>query len=150
MNFVKTLLNLRVEPGTFDDLKTVEVVAAVIMENGRVFATQRGYGDFKDKWEFPGGKMETGESREDALRREIREELDAELRIEAFLCTVEYDYPSFHLTMHCFLCSVLSGQPTLIEHEAARWLSEDELFSVDWLPADIEVVTALKRKSRIS
>ncbi len=122
------------------NMKTIEVVAAVIADGGRIFATQRGYGEFKGMWEFPGGKMEPGESREEALMREIREELETEVRVGELLCTVEYDYPSFHLTMHCFICSVVSGNLVLREHEAARWLAADELFSVDWLPADIDVV----------
>ncbi len=124
-------------------MKTIEVAAAIITENGRIFATQRGYGDFKDKWEFPGGKIERGESREDALVREISEELDTLISVDDFLCTVEYDYPAFHLTMHCFMCSVVAGDLVLREHEAARWLAADELYDVDWLPADISVVEAL-------
>ncbi len=130
------------------DMKNIEVVAAIIIESGKVFATQRGYGDFKDKWEFPGGKMEVGESREDALVREIREELDSDISVDDFLCTVDYDYPAFHLTMHCFICSVLAGNLSLKEHEAARWLGDDELFSVDWLPADLDVVHALEDRLR--
>lgn len=121
-------------------MRKIEVVAAVLVRDGRVFATQRGYGEFKDKWEFPGGKMEAGEGREEALRREIREELDAEIAVGKLLCTVEYDYPAFHLTMHCYLCSVVSGTLVLKEHESARWLSADGLESVDWLPADIQVI----------
>ncbi len=125
-------------------MKKIEVAAAVISENGSIFATQRGYGEFKDMWEFPGGKIESGESVEDALKREILEELDTEITVDDFLCTVEYDYPLFHLTMHCFICSVVSGGLTLKEHEAARWLAKDELFSVEWLPADVDVVKALE------
>ncbi len=128
-------------------MKTIEVVAAAIIGNGKVFATQRGYGDFKDMWEFPGGKIEPGESRESALVREIREELDTEISVDDFLCTVEYDYPAFHLIMHCFLCSVVEGDLKLKEHEAARWLSEGELYSVDWLPADIDIVRILESLS---
>ncbi len=124
-------------------LKTIEVVAAIIVEQDRIFATQRGYGEFKDMWEFPGGKMEQGESREDALVREIQEELDTEISVDKFLCTVEYDYPAFHLTMHCFICSILKGDLVLREHEAAKWLTRDELYSVDWLPADISVVSEI-------
>jgi len=120
------------------------VVAAVIHDGGRILATQRGYGEFKDKWEFPGGKMEAGESREEALRREIREELDTEINIGKLLCTVEYDYPAFHLTMHCYLCSVVSGTLVLKEHESARWLSADGLESVDWLPADLQILPLIK------
>ena len=122
-------------------MRTIEVVAAVIFDDqGRIFATQRGYGEWKDWWEFPGGKMEAGETPEEALKREIREELSTEISVDEFLCTVEYDYPKFHLTMHCFWCRVESGALTLKEHEAARWLAKDELDSVDWLPADKEVV----------
>ena len=120
------------------------MVAAVIHDGGRILATQRGYGEFKDTWEFPGGKMEAGESREEALRREIREELDTEINIGKLLCTVEYDYPAFHLTMHCYLCSVVSGTLELKEHESARWLSADGLESVDWLPADLQILPLIK------
>ena len=126
-------------------MRQIEVVAAVLVRDGRVFATQRGYGEFKDKWEFPGGKMEAGEGREEALRREIREELDAEIAVGKLLCTVEYDYPAFHLTMHCYLCSVVSGTLVLKEHESARWLSADGLESVDWLPADIQVIPIIRK-----
>ena len=126
-------------------MRKIEVVAAVLVRDGRVFATQRGYGEFKDKWEFPGGKMEAGEGREEALRREIREELDAEIAVGKLLCTVEYDYPAFHLTMHCYLCSVVSGTLELKEHESARWLSADGLESVDWLPADIQVIPIIRK-----
>ncbi len=125
-------------------MKTIEVVAAVIADGGRIFATQRGYGEFKGMWEFPGGKMEAGESREGALRREIREELDVEVEVGDFLCTVDYDYPAFHLTMHWFMCSIVGGEVRLKEHEAARWLGRGELYSVDWLPADVDVVRALE------
>ena len=117
-------------------MKRIEVVAAVIRREDRVFATQRGYGAYKDWWEFPGGKMEPGETAPEALRREIREELDAEIRIDRFLQTVEWDYPEFHLTMHCFWCSLSDGTLHLNEHEAARWLAADELADVQWLPAD--------------
>lgn len=127
-------------------MKRIEVVAAIIIRDGKVFATQRGYGEFKDGWEFPGGKMEPGESREEALVREIREELDAEIRVDRLLETVEYDYPKFHLTMHCFICELLSGKLVLKEHEAARWLSRDELNTVDWLPADVGVAEMLKAR----
>ena len=125
-------------------MKQIEVVAAVILHENRIFATQRGYGEWKDWWEFPGGKMEAGETPEDALVREIREELSAEISVDEFLCTVEYDYPAFHLKMHCYLCSLLTEALHLNEHEAARWLSEDELDSVKWLPADMEVVEKIK------
>ncbi len=125
-------------------MKIIEVVAAIITDNGRIFATQRGYGEFKGMWEFPGGKMEAGESAEEALVREIREELDTLVSVDDFLCTVEYDYPAFHLTMHCFVCSVVSGELRLKEHEAARWLAKGELYSVEWLPADVGVVRELE------
>ena len=125
-------------------MKQVEVVAAIIQRDGLVYATQRGYGEWKDWWEFPGGKVEPGESREEALIREIREELTAEIKVGQQLCTVEYDYPTFHLVMHCYLCELASGQLTLLEHEAARWLSQQELDSVEWLPADKVVVKKLK------
>ncbi len=117
-------------------LKHIEVVAAVIRRDDTIFATQRGYGEWKDWWEFPGGKMEPGETREEALVREIREELSAEISIDKFLCTVEYDYPAFHLTLHCYLCSLVSGALHLNEHESARWLDRDAIGSVGWLPAD--------------
>lgn len=116
--------------------KTIEVVAAVICDSERVFATQRGYGEWKDWWEFPGGKMEPGETPEEALMREIREELAAEIVVGPLLTTVEHDYSKFHLIMHCYLCRVGSGKLTLLEHEAARWLLRSELDSVEWLPAD--------------
>ncbi|MBQ0056134.1 MAG: (deoxy)nucleoside triphosphate pyrophosphohydrolase [Bacteroidales bacterium] len=125
--------------------KTIEVVAAVILRDGKVFATQRGYGEWKDWWEFPGGKMEAGESPEDALKREICEELATEIEVGRLLTTVEYDYPNFHLTMHCYLCSVISGELSLLEHEDARWLTREELDSVKWLPADVEVVRRFQR-----
>ena len=117
-------------------MKTVRVVAAVIMEKDRIYATQRGYGEFKDGWEFPGGKIEPGERPEDAVVREIREELAAVVEPLRLITTVEYDYPSFHLSMDCFLCRITGGQLTLKEHEAARWLDETHLDRVDWLPAD--------------
>lgn len=122
-------------------MKHIEVVAAVIISDGQVFATQRGYGEWKDWWEFPGGKMEEGETPEEALKREIREELSAEISVGKLLTTVEYDYPKFHLTMHCYRCTFLSS-PTLIEHEAAKWLAKAELNTVKWLPAD-ELVIAI-------
>ena len=125
-------------------MKQIEVVAAIIRKGDKIFATQRGYGDFKDWWEFTGGKMEAGETPEEALKREIREELSTEISVDEFLCTVEYDYPAFHLTMHCFLCSLLTEALHLNEHEAAKWLSKDELDNVKWLPADIEVMELLK------
>lgn len=121
-------------------MKTVEVVAAIIIKDGRVFATQRGYGEFKDGWEFPGGKIEPGESRKEALVREIKEELDADIRVGSLLETVEYDYPAFHLSMHCFFCELISEDIVLKEHEDARWLSEEKLDTVDWLPADVGLI----------
>ena len=126
-------------------LKSIEVVAAVIVRDGSLFATQRGYGDFKDMWEFPGGKMERGETPQDALIREIREELDAEITVGDLIKTVEYDYPAFHLKMHCFLCSLKSDDIVLKEHEAARWLSKKDLRSVNWLPADLSVIETLEQ-----
>ena len=125
-------------------LKRIEVVAAIIRKEDKIFATQRGYGDWKDWWEFPGGKMEPGETPEEALKREIKEELSADISVEEFLTTVEYDYPAFHLTMHCYLCTLLDEAMHLNEHEAARWLSKAELRSVKWLPADLEVVERMK------
>ena len=128
-----------------NELKQIEVVAAIIHDSeGRIFATQRGYGDYKDGWEFPGGKMEPGETPEDALKREIWEELETKIVVERLVQTVDYDYPQFHLTMHCFLCSIESGSLILKEHEAARWLKPEELDSVDWLPADRIVIDKLK------
>lgn len=129
-------------------MKAIEVVAAVIREEDRVFATQRGYGDFKDGWEFPGGKVEPGESPEHALVREIQEELRTEIKVDEYLCTVKHEYPKFHLTMHCYLCSIVSGKLTLTEHEAAKWLPMNEIWEVDWLPADIDVVKVLQSYSR--
>lgn len=126
-------------------MKTIRVVAAIIVENGRVFATQRGYGDFKDGWEFPGGKIEAGESPEQALVREIREELDTEVRVERLLRTVEWDYPMFHLSMDCFICKIKSGDLYLREHEAARWLDLEHLNDVDWLPADLQLIPEIAK-----
>ncbi|MCI6797510.1 MAG: (deoxy)nucleoside triphosphate pyrophosphohydrolase [Succinatimonas sp.] len=125
-------------------MKNIEVVAAVICENGKILAAQRGYGEFKDGWEFPGGKMEKGESAEQALIRELREELTVTVEVEKLLMTVEYDYPAFHLTMHCFLTKIISGKINLLEHEAMKWLSSEDINSVEWLPADIQVVEYLK------
>ena len=121
-------------------MKRIEVVAAVIRRGDRIFATQRGYGPWKDWWEFPGGTMEPGETPEEALVREIREELSAEISVERFLRTVEWDYPEFHLTLHCYLCSLRSGSLQLNEHEAARWLGRDDIRSVRWLPADEDLL----------
>ena len=125
-------------------MNRIEVVAAIIHNSeGRIFATQRGYGEWKDYWEFPGGKIELGESPEEALRREIWEELETKIVVENYVTTVEYDYPKFHLTMHCYLCTLLSDALHLNEHEDARWLRRDELASVEWLPADWEVIQKL-------
>ena len=127
-------------------MKRIEVVAAIIHDDqDRIFATQRGYGEYKDWWEFPGGKMEAGETPEEALKREIWEELETRIVVERLVETVEWDYPQFHLTMHCYLCHVESGHLELKEHEAAKWLHKDELESVNWLPADQELVRKLKK-----
>lgn len=123
--------------------KIVEVVAAIILRDGKFFATQRGYGEWKDWWEFPGGKMEVGETPEEALKREIRKELSTEISVDEFLYTVEYDYPKFHLTMHCYLCTLLTEALHLNEHEAAKWLTNEELNSVKWLLADKIIVEQL-------
>ena len=128
-------------------MKEIEVVAAIIHDDkGHIFATQRGYGDYKDGWEFPGGKMEPGESPEEALKREIWEELETKIVVERLVQTVEYDYPKFHLKMHCFWCHIESGGLILKEHEAAKWLFLDNLDSVDWLPADLIVVQTIRNK----
>ena len=126
-------------------MKTVRVVAAVIRDGDRVFATQRGYGEYKDWWEFPGGKIEAGELPQDALVREIREELDTEISVGDVITTVEYDYPDFHLSMDCFWASVISGNLLLREHEAARWISLNEMDEVDWLPADVIVTERIRQ-----
>ena len=126
-------------------MKQIEVVAAIIHDDeGRIFATQRGYGEMKDGWEFPGGKIEPGESTEEALKREIWEELETKIVVEKLVQTVEWDYPAFHLTMHCFWCHIESGSLKLKEHEAAKWLTKDQLDGVDWLPADRIVVETIK------
>lgn len=117
-------------------MKTIEVVAAIIKKEDKIFATQRGYGEFKDWWEFPGGKMEAGETPEAALVREIKEELSTDINVDKFLYTVDYDYPNFHLTMHCYICSLLCEALHLNEHEAAKWLDLETIHSVNWLPAD--------------
>ena len=124
-------------------MKKIEVVAAILHRDGAYFATQRGYGEFEGMWEFPGGKIEPGESSEDALKREIQEELGVDIVIEDLICTTEYDYPSFHLTMHCYLCRVEAGEIELREHKSARWLRPEELGSVEWLPADKDVISRL-------
>ena len=126
-------------------MKTIEVVAAIIQdEEGRVLATQRGYGEFEGWWEFPGGKIESGESHTTALVREIWEELSVMIKIDEWLCTIEYDYPTFHLTMHCALCHIVQGRVQLNEHLSAQWLSREELETVQWLPADVEVIERIK------
>ncbi|MDD3368834.1 MAG: 8-oxo-dGTP diphosphatase MutT [Lachnospiraceae bacterium] len=126
--------------------KTIKVVAAIIIDpkQKKIFATQRGYGEFKDGWEFPGGKVEQGETPEQAIVREIKEELDTVVEVQQYFDSAEYDYPKFHLSMDCFLCTVKAGNLYLKEHEAAKWLGEDELDSVDWLPADMGIVEKLK------
>lgn len=126
-------------------MKTINVVAAIIKKGDKIFATQRGYGEFKGGWEFPRGKMETGETPQQALCREIKEELETEISVDQFVTTVNYDYPNFHLTMHCFLCSIKEGNLTLLEHIASKWLDIKNIDSVDWLPADVKVVNALKK-----
>lgn len=125
-------------------MKTVNVVVAIIIKDKKIFATQRGYGEFKDGWEFPGGKVEKGETPENAIVREIKEELDTEIKVKEYFDTVEYDYPNFHLSMKCYICSVLSGKLELLEHEAAKWLDKDSLDLVAWLPADLGLVDKLK------
>lgn len=125
-------------------MKRIEVVAAVIFSDDKIFATQRGYGDFKDGWEFPGGKMEIGETPEEALKREIIEELETEITVGQLIDTVEYDYPTFHITMHCYKCSVEKGDLVLKEHEAAKWLHKEDIQSVNWLPADKLIINKIK------
>ena len=125
-------------------MKNIEVVAAVIYKDGKILATQRGYGEFEGMWEFPGGKIEPGESCEVALKREIQEELGVDVEVGELICTTEYDYPSFHLTMHCFLCNIASGEIELREHKSARWLTKESLNDVDWLPADLDVIEKIK------
>lgn len=127
-----------------NERKLLNVVAAIIKDaQGRIFATQRGYGEFKDMWEFPGGKIEPDEDPENALVREIQEELATEITVDQYVTTVEWDYPTFHLSMRCYLCSIVTGNLELLEHEDAKWLAKDELISVDWLPADLDVVRQL-------
>lgn len=126
-------------------MKTINVVAAVIFKDDKVFATQRGYGEFKDGWEFPGGKVESGESPEDALRREIREELEVDVNVGDLIETIEYDYPAFHLSMKCFACTIAGRSPHLLEHEAAKWLTSKQLGSVDWLPADVTLIPKIEK-----
>lgn len=125
-------------------MKRVKVVAAVIKKDGKVFATERGYGEFKDMWEFPGGKVEEGEESRDALVREIKEELDTTISVEDYIDTIEYDYPTFHLSMECYWCSIVEGSLVLLEHESAKWLEKDSLYSVEWLPADLTIIEKVK------
>ena len=132
---------------TLKKMKTIRVVAAIIVDGDYVFATQRGYGDWKDYWEFPGGKIEPGEKPEEALCREIREELDTEIKVGEKISTIEYDYPEFHLSMDCYLAEVKTGELVLKEHEAAKWLLKDDLDSIDWLPADRMIIDLLKNRS---
>ena len=126
-------------------MKNIRVSAAVIHRDGKIFATQRGYGEYKGKWEFPGGKREEGESGEEALYREIREELDSKVKIEQLICTTDYDYPTFHLTMDVYLSTLIEGKLTLLEHEDAQWVSLDSIDDLDWLPADWSVIDEIKK-----
>ena len=126
-------------------MKTIRVVAAIIRDKDKIFATQRGYGEFKDGWEFPGGKIEEGETPEECLKREIKEELKADINIDKYLCTVEYDYPNFHLKMECFICSLIDGHLELVEAEDAKFITNDQLDNIDFLPADLLVVKELKK-----
>ena len=127
-------------------MKTVRVVAAVIRDNNRIFATQRGYGDLKGGWEFPGGKIEKGETPQEALKREICEELDTEILVGELIDTIEFDYPTFHLSMDCFWCEVVKGDLVLKEHEAAKWLNKNPIDEVEWLPADVTLIDVIKEK----
>ena len=126
-------------------MKSIRVSAAVIHRDGKIFATQRGYGEYKGKWEFPGGKREEGESGEEALEREIREELDSKVKLEKLICTTDYDYPTFHLTMDVYLSTLIEGKLTLLEHEDAKWVSLDSIDDLDWLPADWSVIDEIKK-----
>ncbi|MDD3417765.1 MAG: (deoxy)nucleoside triphosphate pyrophosphohydrolase [Lachnospiraceae bacterium] len=126
--------------------KIIHVVAAIIRDTDKVFATQRGYGEFENGWEFPGGKIELGETPEDALKREIKEELDTEIEVGDLIDTIEYDYPNFHLTMHCYWCSVKLGGLVLNEHKAAKWLLKNQLYSVEWLPADVTLISKIEKE----
>ena len=127
-------------------MKIIRVVAAIIIDDDKVFATQRGYGEFKDGWEFPGGKIDAGETPEEALVREIKEELDTEIEVKELLDTVEYDYSNFHLSMNCFICKIKSGNLVLKEHEAAVWLTKETLYSVEWLPADEGLIPQIEAR----
>ena len=126
-------------------MKNIHVSAAIIMKDNKIFVTQRGYGEFKDWWEFPGGKIEEGETPEECLKREIKEELEADINIDKYLCTVEYDYPNFHLKMECFICSLIYGHLELVEAEDAKFITKDQLDNIDFLPADLLVVKELKK-----
>ena len=128
-------------------MKTIRVVAAIIRDKDKIFATQRGYGEFKDGWEFPGGKIEEGETPQDALKREIMEELDTEIKVGELIDTIEYDYPTFHLSMDCFWAEVITGHLVLKEAEAAKWLTKEQLDSVDWLPADVTLIDKIRIES---
>ena len=130
---------------TYKRMKSIRVSAAVIHRDGKILATQRGYGEYKGKWEFPGGKREEGESGEEALYREIREELDSKVKIEKLICTTDYDYPTFHLTMDVYLSTLIEGKLTLLEHEDAKWVSLDSIDDLDWLPADWSVIDEIKK-----
>lgn len=126
-------------------MKNIHVSAAIIMKDNKIFVTQRGYGEFKDWWEFPGGKIEEGETPEECLKREIKEELKADINIDKYLCTVEYDYPNFHLKMECFICSLIDGHLELVEAEDAKFITKDQLDNIDFLPADLLVLKELKK-----
>ena len=125
-------------------MKTIKVVAAVIKRNNKIFVTQRGYGEFKDGWEFPGGKVEKGETKEEALIREIKEELDTVIKVDSYLDTIEYDYPDFHLSMDCFVCSIVEGHLVLKEHEDSKWIKKEEIDTLNWLPADFVIIDKVK------
>ena len=127
-------------------MKTIKVVAAVIKRNNKIFVTQRGYGEFKDGWEFPGGKVEKGETKEEALIREIKEELDTVIKVDSYLDTIEYDYPDFHLSMDCFVCSVVEGNLVLKEHEDSKWIKKEEIDTLNWLPADLVILDKVKER----
>lgn len=127
------------------DKKNIKVVAAVIKNGNKIYATQRGYGEFKGGWEFPGGKIEQGETSQEALVREIEEELETKIKVNDLIDTIEYDYPTFHLSMECFWCEIVKGNLVLLEAEAAKWLTKEELYSVDWLPADLLLIPKIER-----